>query len=251
MTRRDVYEDDMSDPFDRDAIAERMLTGTGQQVDPALAEFLAIVRSIHQAAAPAPNSDLEAFIAPAYTAAAPFPTPARRHGRRIIRVARLSAIGTAFFAATGSLAMAHALPAPVQDLASHLGVGRPARPHRPKSGTNQVPKSTPTAGVVTPGSRESAATARGQTPNTNADGRDGAAGGKSSATTVAPAVTSTTLRGGAPTVLPNVTTTTTASGANPGNGKSSGNANPAANANANPAANGKANGPTNGKAKGH
>jgi hypothetical protein len=249
MTRPGVYGDDMSDPLADDAVTERLLSGAGHEHDPALADFLALVRSIHVAAAPTRNFELDDFLA------APASTESRRRGRRSVLIARVAAAAAAAFAATGTLAVAHALPGPVQDLAAHLGVGRPAvdRPHA-KPGTQPTPATDPTAGIIVPVGSPKAPSV----PTADSSGeRSGAVvGPKTSSPTVRPATTSTTLEGAPPAVLPGSTTggdtpTTAGSGNGSATGSSNSSANGAANGNANGAANGNANGAANGNANGN
>jgi hypothetical protein len=244
-----VYEGDMSDSLADDAATEQLLRGAGREHDPALADFLALVRSIHVAEAPRRTFDFDSFVE------APASTGTRRRARRSVFVVRLAAALAAGFAATGTLAMAHALPGPAQDLAAHLGLGRPAvdRPHETPR-TPPTPATDPATGIVVPGG--SPKTPSAQTTVSAGAGGSAVVDPKPSPPTVRPtATTSTTLDAAQPSVPPGSTSvvgdtpTTAVFGNGSANGAAHGNANGSANGNGK--ANGNGNGNANGNANGN
>jgi hypothetical protein len=107
----------MDDPFEfDDAAAEALLAGDGAPVDGRLASFLDEARSAYGTALPAVDLELSAFFRT--------PVPARRS--RVRLATKVAAALAAAFAATGGLAVAGALPPPVQNAlssaASDIGV---------------------------------------------------------------------------------------------------------------------------------
>ena len=114
------------DDFD-DAAAEALLSGHGREVDSRLADLVGDMRVAYTSIPPALGAELSALIGAAATAPAILSPSSRRFERmRSSIIAKVGVAIAAMFAATGGLAVANALPAPVQDAASHLGIGAPA-----------------------------------------------------------------------------------------------------------------------------
>jgi hypothetical protein len=120
MTTDDVDEDDMDDRFELDdGATEALLAGDGA-ADPKLASFLGDARTAYGTALPAVGVGLSAF----FTAE---PVRSLRVRRSPVGIAAKAAAAlAAVLAATGGLAVAGALPAPVQNAlsvaASDVGV---------------------------------------------------------------------------------------------------------------------------------
>jgi uncharacterized membrane protein YgcG len=115
----------MNEPHDfDDAAADALLAGQRQGVSPQLADFVGDVR-VAYTSTPAAGAEIAALMG------APQPLPARSSATRRserMRSTMLAKIGAAtavVVAATGGLAAAHALPAPVEEAVSHLGIGTP------------------------------------------------------------------------------------------------------------------------------
>jgi hypothetical protein len=128
MSKGAVYRNEMNAPDDfDDAVTEALLAGHGHEHDPGLADVLADLRVAYTQSAPAVGALLSAFLA---RSAPAVPAPPPRHSwferLRSSMVAKIGAATTAAVAATGGLAVANALPAPLQDTMSHLGIGAPA-----------------------------------------------------------------------------------------------------------------------------
>ena len=124
MSPDDVHGSEMDNPHDfDDAAAEALIAGTGADVDSRLAETIDDMRAVYASTPPVVGAALAAWIG------APEPvTPltARRFERmRSSLIAKVGAATAAVVAATSGLAVAGALPAPVQDAVSHIGVGNP------------------------------------------------------------------------------------------------------------------------------
>jgi hypothetical protein len=128
MSADDVSPNEMHTPDDfDDAAAEALLSGQGREVDARLADLVGDMRVAYTSIPPALGAELSALI----DSAAPAPAIVSAHSRRFerMRSSKIAKVGVAFaamFAATSGLAVANALPAPVQDAASHLGIGAPA-----------------------------------------------------------------------------------------------------------------------------
>jgi hypothetical protein len=136
-----------------DAAAEALIAGAGADVDPQLAETIGDMRAVYSSFPPGVGSALAAWIG---VSAPAVPFAARRFARmRSSMVAKVGAAMAAVVAATGGLAAAGALPAPMQDAVSHIGVGRPAHDSRDKhngktkSDDNQHTKKTTPYGSST------------------------------------------------------------------------------------------------------
>jgi hypothetical protein len=116
-------EMDGSHDFD-DAAAEALIRGAGADIDRRVAETLGEMRAAYVSTPPAVGATLAALIGAAPPVA---PHVVRRFERvRSSMLAKVGAAAAAVVAATGGLAVAGALPAPVQDAVSHLGVGSAA-----------------------------------------------------------------------------------------------------------------------------
>jgi uncharacterized membrane protein YgcG len=134
MSPDDVHGNEMDEPhdFDDDA-ADALIRGTGDEVDPRVAEIVGDMRAAYASTPPAVGAALAAMIG---TPEPVVTLSARRFERmRSSIIAKVGAATAVVVAATGGLAVAGALPAPVQDAVSHIGVGGPA-----PSGGTQVKK---------------------------------------------------------------------------------------------------------------
>jgi hypothetical protein len=134
-----------------DGGVEALVSGRGQDTDPRLAEVLSQLRRMYTAAAPTAG--------PALTAMLATKVPARTRLQRVrLSIAPKVAAGAAIVAATFSgLAVANALPAPLQDAAAHLGIGRTADTHHfaapsVTTATTTTSTTTTTTGVTHHGS---------------------------------------------------------------------------------------------------
>jgi hypothetical protein len=128
MSDDDVYPGEMDAPhgfdFDEQA-AEALVSGSDRATEPQLSDLFDDMRVAYTSQPPAVGAELAAVLAEAEITHDASPT--RRFGRmRSSLVARAGAAVAAVVAATGGLAVAHALPAPMQDAASDVGIGAPA-----------------------------------------------------------------------------------------------------------------------------
>ena len=144
MSDDDVHPDEMNAPHDfDDAAAEALISGHGQAIDPQLAGLVGDMRVAYTSQPPALGAELSALIttpAPAHTTSAP-----RRFERmRSSVIAKIGAATATLIAATGGLAVAHALPAPVQDAVSQLGIGTSAHHGRHRGPNAGRPVADPT-----------------------------------------------------------------------------------------------------------
>jgi hypothetical protein len=114
----------MNEPYELpDAALEAFFAGEDGVVDPRLAEFIADVRIAYTSIPPAPEAELLALM----STTQPVPSPPRSLARFCsAMLVKIGAATAAVIAATGGLAVANALPAPLQDAASNLGIGAPA-----------------------------------------------------------------------------------------------------------------------------
>jgi hypothetical protein len=129
MSDGDVHSNDMNSPHDfDDAAIEALLGGHGADVDPRLSELLDNMRTAYTSTAPVIGAELAALLTPGgpVAAAPPSALPRRLERMRSSTLARIGAAAAVVVAATGGLAVANALPAPMQDALSHLGIGAPA-----------------------------------------------------------------------------------------------------------------------------
>jgi hypothetical protein len=121
MSPDDVFGDEMNEPHDLDdAAAESLLAGTARAADPELADLLGDVRVAFTSTPPAVGEELAALIGRPAPVVRPFGTWTRL---RSSRMAKIAAGVAAAVAATGGLAVAGALPAPVRHAIHHIGVG--------------------------------------------------------------------------------------------------------------------------------
>lgn len=128
MSTGDVSPNEMNAPDDfDDAAAEALLSGQGREVDSRLSDLVGDMRVAYTSIPPALGVELSALIRGAAPAPAILSPSSRRFERmRSSIIAKVGVAIAAMCAATGGLAVANALPAPVQDAASHLGIGAPA-----------------------------------------------------------------------------------------------------------------------------
>jgi hypothetical protein len=125
MSPADVYGNEMDEPRDfDDETTEALLAGAGRDADARIAELIGDMRASYVSDPPAVGAALAALIETTDPVVA-F-TPRRLERMRSSVFAKIGAATAAAFAATGGLAVAGALPAPVQDAVSHIGVGEPA-----------------------------------------------------------------------------------------------------------------------------
>jgi hypothetical protein len=121
MSNHDVGPNEMNETpaFDENAIAA-LLAGDGHSVSPQLADLVSDMRMAYTSVAPTAGAEVAAFMG---TAAVAAPIVSRRFERmRASMLARMGAAASVVIAATGGLAVAGALPGPVQNLVSHVGI---------------------------------------------------------------------------------------------------------------------------------
>jgi hypothetical protein len=104
-----------------DASIEALFAGAGHDVDPSLADVLGDMRVAYTSLSPTVGAELAALIRPTATASW---SPRGARTRSVI--AKIGAATAALVAATSGLAVAGALPAPVQSVLSHIGIGGPS-----------------------------------------------------------------------------------------------------------------------------
>jgi hypothetical protein len=173
MSDDDVHPDEMDTPDDfDDAATHALFSGGGRGIDPQLADVVADMRMAYVSKPPVAGAELSALMIGSVPVPAPASPTARRSERmRSSIMAKVGVATAALFAATGGLAVAHALPAPVQDAVSHVGVGSPAHHSNKHSAisrenaaedsttttvdsTTTVPDATIVPGVTTPTTTE-------------------------------------------------------------------------------------------------
>jgi hypothetical protein len=124
MSGAGVPPNKMDGPYELDdASIEALLAGDGHAVDPLLADLLGDLRATSTARTPRVRADLAALMgAPVNKATATSSsTPTKRRIRS--RLAKLgAAAAAAVVAATGGLAVAGALPPPIQNALSQIGL---------------------------------------------------------------------------------------------------------------------------------
>jgi hypothetical protein len=128
MSADDVDGSEMNGNHEiEDVTAEALIAGLDRDADPVLSDLLGDVRTAYSAPAPVMGAALASFIA-----GAPFPQPPAR--RRITKMrslltTKLAVAVASVVAGSGGLAVAGALPAPVQSTvstaASHVGLNLP------------------------------------------------------------------------------------------------------------------------------
>jgi len=124
MSAGDVYPNEMNEPHDfDDAAAEALLAGQ-RGVSPQLADFVGDVR-VAYTSTPAVGAEIAALMGARPPVPAPSSATRRSERMRSTMLAKIGAATAVVVAATGGLAAAHALPAPVQEAVSHLGIGTP------------------------------------------------------------------------------------------------------------------------------
>jgi hypothetical protein len=124
MSDRGVYPNEMNEPQDLDPSAmEALLSGGGRDVSPRLADLIGDMRVAYASILPTASAELSAFMGTSAPAPASGLVPRRFEKMRSSTLAKIGAATAALIAATGGLAVAHALPGPVQDAVSHLGIG--------------------------------------------------------------------------------------------------------------------------------
>jgi hypothetical protein len=130
MSERDVHRNEMNEPYELDdATADALLGGAGSAADPALAALLGDVRRAFASPAPPAGAALAAFLSGG-AAVIELPQHRRPSRMRSILAGKVAAATAAVAAATGGLAVAGALPAPVQSVlsgaASSVGLDLPS-----------------------------------------------------------------------------------------------------------------------------
>lgn len=130
MSGDDVHPDEMNgEPPDLDdAASEELLRGAGAEVDPAIAQVIADMRTAFTSKPPVVGAELAALMA---GSSAVNSSAARRKFERLrsSMIAKIAAGAAAAMAATGGLAVAGALPAPVQHVFSAIGIGSDSPHH--------------------------------------------------------------------------------------------------------------------------
>ncbi|MEA2637237.1 MAG: hypothetical protein QOE18_294, partial [Chloroflexota bacterium] len=123
MSGHGVYPNEMNEPPDLDeATIEALISGTGGETDLALADLISDMRTAYTSVLPPPNAELSVLMGIAQPLAASAGV-SRFERMRASMLAKIGAATAALLAATGGLGIAHALPGPVQDAVSHLGIG--------------------------------------------------------------------------------------------------------------------------------
>ena len=167
MSDSDVHDNEMDGPHDFDDVStEALIEGSGHDVDPALADLLGDMRVAYVSTSPAVGAELAALIGSPVPAAAPSPRRFTRMRPSII--AKIGAAAAAVFAASGGLAVAGALPAPVQDAISHIGIGASTSSghhHHSAVETSDSGDTTTTVDTTAPTSVPAAATPTTETEN--------------------------------------------------------------------------------------
>ena len=144
MTSGDVdgSEMDATNNMD-DATAEALISGIGRDADPVLADLLGDVRVAYRSQTPAMGAALASFVVGQTSQ-----PPAKRRipKMRSLLTAKVAAVAASILAGTGGLAVAGALPAPVQSVmsgaASHVGLNLPAHAsHHAVEATSSNPSS--------------------------------------------------------------------------------------------------------------
>jgi hypothetical protein len=174
MSPDDVYGNEMDDPHDfDDAAADALIGGTGADIDPRLAETIGDMRAAYASTPPVAGAALAAWIGTPEPVA---PLSARRFERmRSSILAKVGAATAVVVAATSGLAVAGALPAPVQDAVSHIGVGSPAHDARNKH--DKKPKADDDERTKTTKVHGSSTTVPGSTSPTTKDNHGGEVSG--------------------------------------------------------------------------
>jgi hypothetical protein len=129
MTSGDVDGDEMDGMNDMDdATAEALISGLGSDADPVLSDLLGDVRVAYRSQTPAMSEALASFVA---GQTSPLPAKRRIPKMRSLLTAKVAAVAASILAGTGGLAVAGALPGPVQSVmshaASHVGLNLPAQ----------------------------------------------------------------------------------------------------------------------------
>jgi hypothetical protein len=133
-----------------DHVANELLTGRGHDLEPALADVLGDVRVAFGSAVPAAGAELEAVMT-AHDLES-------RHGRRTARMrirfaTRMATAASFALVATGSLAIAGALPGPAQDtaerVAAAVGLDIAAEKSSPPHGKSGEDRGGPRASSTT------------------------------------------------------------------------------------------------------
>jgi hypothetical protein len=126
-----VYPGEMDTPqeFDNDT-AEALLSGQDHGGESRVADFFGDLQVAYASQPPVINAELAAVLdANAPVAVAASRSPRRFERMRTSLIAKVGGATAALFAATGGLAVAHALPAPVQNAVAEIGIGAPAHHH--------------------------------------------------------------------------------------------------------------------------
>ena len=209
MTPRDVHPNEMNEPHDfNDNTTEALLCGRARDADPQLADLLGDIRAAYASKPPAIGTQLLALMSATATAQTKSSFARRLEQIRASLVAKVGVGAAAFVVATGGLAAAGVLPAPVKDAVSHLGFTTPSHhnSHSP-SQTNATTTTNANPADTSPSGEARNPTSDGACPAT--DTASVSADNQSCATTkpiADGAVPATTDRGGDNT---NETPTTT------------------------------------------
>jgi len=189
MSDGDVDPGEMDTPHDfDDAASEALLGGTARAAEPELSRLMDDVRTAFASHPPVVGTELSALMAG--TPAAPTHSARRFERMRSSIIAKIAAGAAAAMAATGGLAVAGALPAPVQHALSNVGIGQDSHHATHATEVNDEETSTTLAGDTTttepgdnegstPTSVESGDNHGGEVSGTAHDGGDGCEHGAS------------------------------------------------------------------------
>ncbi len=148
MSDYDVHPNEMNEPQNLDPSAiEPLLSGAGHEIAPRLAELIGDMRVAYASILPTASRELSAFLGTIAPVPASSPVPRRFEKMRSSMLAKVGGVTAVLLAATGGLAVAQALPGPVQNAVSDLGIGAPA--HHKSATTSTVESTTPLGPTTT------------------------------------------------------------------------------------------------------
>jgi hypothetical protein len=122
-----------------DDTIDALIAGHGHEHDPELAELLASVRATYTSIPLSAGTELAAILTTTEPATAQRSATRRVQRSRSSFIAKVGAATAAILAATGGLAVANALPTPIQNAISHLGIGASPHTHQTAPTDNPTP----------------------------------------------------------------------------------------------------------------